>query len=81
MSKDIRNCKHPTEFLSYKCMCCCTVATWYCGATNFYCDRCHDDLHTIYPCLGDSHAQSYIHTHVHTHNHTHSPIRSQSYPS
>ena len=46
------DCKHGFDELQYKCIKCCAPATYYCLGTEFYCDRCHSDLSTLYPCPG-----------------------------
>jgi len=63
-------CGHPTSHLIYKCIKCCSVATFYCLGTEFYCDRCHGDLKTVYVCpgrkkcpLGISHPPNRVGTH------------------
>jgi len=47
-----RECGCAPENLTYKCMLCCSPATYYCLGTEFYCDRCHGDLRTVHPCPG-----------------------------
>ena len=45
-------CSHPVEEMTFKCIKCCAPSTYYCLGTEFYCDRCHSDLYTVFPCPG-----------------------------
>ena len=35
-------CEHPATDLIFKCVGCCSPATFYCGGANFYCNSCHN---------------------------------------
>jgi len=48
-----RPCGHPASEMLLKCIKCCSVATYWCRGTDFYCDRCHDNLNTLFPCPGE----------------------------
>jgi len=52
IGKSKARCGCDLENLIFKCMCCCNPATYHCGGTEFYCNRCHDDLYTAHPCPG-----------------------------
>ena len=43
MSVGSNNCEiHGSEFIDWKCMYCCSIATYSCGGTNWFCTNCHD---------------------------------------
>ena len=36
------NCKrHGSEFISFKCRYCCSMAVWFCWGNTHFCDPCH----------------------------------------
>ena len=35
--------KHGTDFIDYKCDYCCSIALFFCGGKDHYCDSCHND--------------------------------------
>eukprot|EP01083_Nonionella_stella_P069055 183825_1 len=38
---------HGTEYISYKCKFCCSIAVWFCWGTTHFCDPCHRKATTI----------------------------------
>lgn len=44
---------HGTEFVNWKCNWCCSTATFNCGGTVYFCERCHQrPFGEVYPCVG-----------------------------
>ena len=40
----VTNCEiHGNQFIDYKCKFCCSVALFFCGGKDHYCDPCHND--------------------------------------
>jgi E3 ubiquitin-protein ligase MYCBP2 len=33
--------KHGSDYVSFKCRYCCSVAVWFCFGTTHFCDKCH----------------------------------------
>ena len=50
MGVGVRKCEqHGIEFTDWKCMYCCSVASYCCWGTNYFCGPCHDIINRIYP--------------------------------
>ena len=50
MGVGVRKCEqHGIEFVDWKCMYCCSIATYCCWGTNYFCGPCHDIVNRVYP--------------------------------